>query len=131
MRIARHLSLLTSFVLLAACAGNGTPSTEDVRKDIKWSVIFGITPDANGVLQKCRYVHSSDPRSSSPQPAPFTPSDAYVKKGCDTLANGNWSVNRDADGNIKEVYMFCFYSTAVPDDPVCDARYSKPRAAKP
>jgi hypothetical protein len=127
MRLANSLVSILPCLLLAACASSGAADPGDVQKNIKWSVIFGVTPDANGVLQKCRYVHSSDPHSSSPAPAPFTPSDAYVKNGCDVLANGNWNVTRDADGNIKEVYMFCFYSTAVPDDPVCNERYSKPR----
>jgi hypothetical protein len=115
-----------SVCLLAACASPGTPSPapQDVHDNVKYSVIFGITPDADGTLQKCRFVQSSDPRSPSAAPAPFTPSDAYVKEGCDTLANGSWNVSRDADGTIKEVYMFCYYSTVIPDHPICDERFA-------
>ncbi len=130
--IAVVLLALTS----AACThgatkrnANGRPTPREVERGVRYGIIFGITPDESGKLVGFRFDRSIDPRTRSN--ADFTPSSAYVASARAVLANGNWRVVKKDDGTIAEVYIHCLYSTALPDEAICDAKFAPAAGAAP
>jgi hypothetical protein len=122
----RTLPIVASILLLAACGSEPVkrePTPEEVQKGVRYTVVFGIVPDEKGTLVGFRFVSTTDLRTR--EKVTFVPSDKFVAQAKEALSNGLWKVTRNDDGSIKEVYMYCLYSTVVPDSAVCDAKFAK------
>jgi hypothetical protein len=117
--VARLTALVFAAVPVAALAA--TPTEAQVRQSIKKGVVFAILPSANGSVARCRFDMTQDGPTNKPDPN-FTPSAKFVAEGCRKLSeNKHWEVSRGTNGDIKEVFDFCMWSTIIPDSPICRA----------
>ena len=109
--------------LVLGCASTQAPSTSEVEKGIKFSVVYEITPNELGELVDISVARVTDLKTKEIVQKRF--SSQFLQQSKSILSNGKWKVTRDDNGLINKVYMFCFYSEAAPDSPVCDAQYTR------
>ena len=114
-------ALIIGSAILCGCASNSSPSIEKVENSIKYSVVYEITPNEAGQLVDISVVRVTDLRTREVVQKEF--SEKFLNESRSILGNGKWKVSKDEDGNIRDVYMFCYYSEAVPDAPICDAKF--------
>jgi hypothetical protein len=48
----------------------------------------------------------------------FRPSEAFISEARSIFGKGRWAVTYDEHGQIEPRFMFCYYSTAVSDNPI-------------
>jgi hypothetical protein len=117
------ITMMLFVFIISGCASKQETSSDDVREQMKYSVVFSITPNAEGDLEKIgvslvRNLHTKEKVDMS-----FSPE--FISSAKRKMSRAKWNVSHDEAGIIKDVYMFCFYSEAVPDSPVCDASYGE------
>lgn len=114
--------LIFSSALLMTNAHAREISTHEVEAGITRAVTFVIVPDENGRVGECRFLAVQDLKPE-PHQSEFKPSQRFIHKVCtESLAQGpNWVPERDSSGQIKDVTEICFWSEAIPDNPVCRA----------
>jgi hypothetical protein len=111
--------MLSSLLAVGTWLGCGPPppSAQTVEKSIKYVVVFRLEVDYRHFATECSYAATSDPRTA--QEVAFRPSSEFVRDGCRHLQSKRWQ--RRAEGSAdEEAFVPCFYSTAVPEQAICE-----------
>lgn len=119
----RLIAIIFALFLVGACSSKKEITASDVQNQIKYSVVFAITPDSEGKLTDISVAGVRNLRTQEKIEMEFTPE--FMESAKRKLSRGLWSVNRDESGKIKDMYMFCYYSEAVPNNPICDAKFGE------
>lgn len=106
-----------ALVLSASGCGPPPPSAQTVEKSIKYVVAFRLEVDHRHFATECSYAATSDPRTE--QEVAFRPSSEFVRDGCRHLQSKRWQRRAEGSAN-EEAFVPCFYSTAVPEQAICE-----------
>lgn len=115
----RVLLMFSSLLAVGTWLGCGPPppSAQTVEKSIKYVVVFRLEVDHRRFATGCSYAATSDPRTE--QEVAFRPSSEFVRDGCRHLQSKRWQRRAEGSAN-EEAFVPCFYSTAVPDQAICE-----------
>jgi len=91
-----------------------------VQDGISRSITFVILPTKDGKIDTCRFESVNELKSNLKRNE-FHPSQEYIDSACKVkLTKGsNWIPETDSAGNIKETREVCYWSKAVPNNPIC------------
>src|ERR1022692_763033 len=122
--MTKHRSL---FLIIALLCGLVSASAETVRERLKsdskfhlYTVIFGVTVDANSKIDGFRVAKVTDPRSGTTDPVDVKAPKKFVEAARKKLAAMKKYEPKFKDGKPVEFFTYIFYSPEHPDIVISD-----------
>ena len=110
-----------SILVISGCGSNERQWAPEVQDNLKYAVIFRIVPDSDGNISEFSVARVLD--IGTEEEVDFRPSEAFVSEARGIFGKERWAVTYDEDGRIEPRFMFCYYSTAVPDHPIVSEEF--------